>query len=337
MKDIVQKPKSIRSLVRDIDKNVYDFELPIQRRAGIWKPQEESLFIDTLLRDYPLYPALVNKHTDTGVQEVVDFKQRFTALKHFAHNELRLSKDLAPIVINDETYEIAEKKLKQLDEAVQSKFYDRDISIITMFDATPEEIKDIFERINMGHPLTNGHRRSTIEGDEARTIIYRLSSHDFMVSNLTRIQINKNIDRDLIIQLLMLTEAMDERYVLTSLQNKDMNKFLNYYNDVLADENTHDAAVANADAIEEALNVLGNAFTDEDKRIKLNILLFAIYGMFYALRIGKSEDVYIDWLKNFIAGYDENEEYKQYCTSGTANAGNVKGRLDYFVNAINNL
>ena len=62
---IITSPKSLRSLVAEINKGKYNFDLPIQRRADIWKPKEKSLFIDTLLKNYPLYPALVNKHSDT--------------------------------------------------------------------------------------------------------------------------------------------------------------------------------------------------------------------------------------------------------------------------------
>ena len=179
MEDIKTSPKSLRSLVGEINKGKYNFDLPIQRRAGIWKPKEKSLFIDTLLRNYPLYPALVNKHSDTKEIDVVDFKQRFTTIAAFANDEFKLSKDLKPLTIDGTEYEIAGKKFSKLDEVVQSRFNDRDISIITMTDATEEEISDIFERINMGHQLTNGQKRSTIQSKEVREIVYSLAAHPF--------------------------------------------------------------------------------------------------------------------------------------------------------------
>ena len=143
MEDIKTSPKSLRSLVGEINKGKYNFDLPIQRRAGIWKPKEKSLFIDTLLRNYPIYPALVNKHSDTKEIDVVDFKQRFTTIAAFANDEFKLSKNLKPLTIDGTEYEIAGKKFSKLDETVQSRFNDRDISIITMTDATEEEIVDI--------------------------------------------------------------------------------------------------------------------------------------------------------------------------------------------------
>ena len=225
MEDIKTSPKSLRSLVGEINKGKYNFDLPIQRRAGIWKPKEKSLFIDTLLRNYPIYPALVNKHSDTKEIDVVDFKQRFTTIAAFANDEFKLSKNLKPLTIDGTEYEIAGKKFSKLDEAVQSRFNDRDISIITMTDATEEEIVDIFERINMGHQLSNGQKRSTIESNEVREIIYSIADHPFFEKVLSPAQFKKNLDRDIVIQCLMLTEKTDKNN-FTSFRDVDMNKFI---------------------------------------------------------------------------------------------------------------
>ena len=105
MEDIKTQPKSMSSLISDINKGRYNFDLPIQRRAGIWNKKELSLFVDSVLRLYPIYPALLNKHSDTKILDVVDFKQRFTGLAAFVNNEFALSKDLKPIVIDDVEYE----------------------------------------------------------------------------------------------------------------------------------------------------------------------------------------------------------------------------------------
>lgn len=191
MEDIKTSPKSLRSLVGEINKGKYNFDLPIQRRADIWNSKEKSLFIDTLLRNYPLYPALVNKHSDTKEIDVVDFKQRFTTVASFANDEFKLSKNLKPLIIDGVEYEIAGKKFSKLDEVVQGRFNDRDISIITMTDATEEEISDIFDRINMGHQLTSGQKRSTIQSKQVRKIVYSLAAHPFFAKVLSKAQYKK--------------------------------------------------------------------------------------------------------------------------------------------------
>lgn len=332
MEDIKTSPKSLRSLVGEINKGKYNFDLPIQRRSGIWKPKEKSLFIDTILRNYPFYPALVNKHSDTKQLDVVDFKQRFTTIADFANDKFRLSKDLKPVIIDDVKYEIAGKKFSKLDEVVQSRFYDKDIMIIMMTDATDEEIRDIFERINMGHVLTNSQRRTTIQSDETREIIYELASHPFFEKVLSKAQFKNNIDRDTIIQVLMLSEKSD-KYDFGSFRNVDINKFIEYYNERIADPSTKEKALIKIDCISKALDKLDEEF-EEKVKIKQATLPFTIYGMYRMYKDSKSTSKYMEWLRKFLETYDTNEEYLQYCSSGTANAENVNGRLNYFRNAI---
>lgn len=332
MEDIKTEAKSVLSLVDDINSNKYNFDLPIQRRAGIWNKKEISLFIDSILRLYPIYPALLNRHSDTKILDVVDFKQRFTGLVAFANNEFALSKNLKPIVIDDIEYEIAGKKFNKLDEAVRRRFNTRDLTVITMTDATSEEINDIFDRINMGHPLTNGHKRSTIESDETRDIIYSLASHPFFEKVLTKAQYKKNFDRDTVIQILMLCEMSNE-YDFGSFRNDDMNKFIIHYNELITNQETKDKTLAKINIIKEALDKLDAEFV-ESVKIKNTSLSLICYGMYRVLKDKKSTSKYLEWVHNFLDNYDTNETYLAYCGSGTSNAENVKGRLQYFRDAI---
>ena len=332
MEDIKTSPKSLRSLVGEINKGKYNFDLPIQRRAGIWKSKEKSLFIDTLLRNYPLYPALVNKHSDTKEIDVVDFKQRFTTIAAFANDEFKLSKNLKPLTIDGTEYEIAGKKFSKLDEAVQSRFNDRDISIITMTDATEEEIVDIFERINMGHQLSNGQKRSAIESNEVREIIYSIADHPFFEKVLSPAQFKKNLDRDIVIQCLMLAEKTDKNN-FTSFRDADMNKFIMYYNDKIADPNEKQFAEKKIENLRKALDKL-NEELPEDVKIKASTIPMCIYGMYRMVRDSKSTSKYMEWLNEFLASYDTNLDYLQYCSNGTSNSDMVNGRLQFFKDAI---
>lgn len=319
-------------MVGEINKGKYNFDLPIQRRAGIWKPKEKSLFIDTLLRNYPIYPALVNKHSDTKEIDVVDFKQRFTTIAAFANDEFKLSKNLKPLTIDGTEYEIAGKKFSKLDETVQSRFNDRDISIITMTDATEEEIVDIFERINMGHQLSNGQKRSTIESNEVRKIIYSIADHPFFEKVLSPAQFKKNLDRDIVIQCLMLTEKTDKNN-FTSFRDVDMNKFIMYYNDKIADPNEKQFAEKKIENLRKALDRL-NEELPEDVKIKASTIPMCIYGIYRMVRDSKSTSKYMEWLNEFLASYDTDLDYLQYCSNGTSNSDMVNGRLQFFKDAI---
>lgn len=46
---------------------------------------------------------------------------------------------------------------------------------------------------------------------------------------------------------------------------------------------------------------------------------------------------YFNWLDDFLAGYENNEEFLQYCNSGTTSAAKVQGRFQYFRSAMHDL
>ena len=243
-----------------------------------------------------------------------------------------MSKDLKPLTIDGTEYEIAGKKFSKLDEVVQSRFNDRDISIITMTDATEEEISDIFERINMGHQLTNGQKRSTIQSKEVREIVYSLAAHPFFEKVLSVAQFKKNLDRDIVIQCLMLTEKTDKNN-FTSFKSVDMNKFIEYYNDKIAAPNEKSFAEKKIDNLRKALDKL-NEELPEDIKIKISTIPMCVHGMYRMVRDSKSTSKYIEWLNGFLASYDTNLDYLQYCSNATSSAEMVNGRLQFFKDAI---
>ena len=335
MKDIKTTPKSIRSLISEIRNNKYNFDLAIQRKF-VWSLKEQSLLIDTLLRDYPVYPALINRHSEENLYDVIDSKQRFTTIAAFANNEFKLSKNLKPVVIDGKEYEIAGKKFEDLDEDVQLKFYDRDISIITLTDATPEEIADIFDRVNLGKPLNNSQRRSTVENDEVRDIVKSVATHPFIQSMLSPSQIKNDVDKDIARQTLMLTEKSNE-YDFGSFRNNDINKFLTYYNEKISDPSKADEVNLKLENIQKALDRLNEEFVGSEVKINRLTLSFTVYGMYRVYKDSKSTAKYIEWLKNFLNNWGSDDEYMKYCQGGTASAENVNGRLQYFRNAIRNI
>lgn len=335
MKDIKTIPKSIRSLISEIRNNKYNFDLAIQRKL-VWNLKEKGLLIDTLLRDYPIYPAMLNKHSDTNVLDVIDSKQRFNAIADYESNEFKLPKDIKPVTIDGTEYEIAGKKFEDLDEAVQLKFYDRDISIIVLTDATPEEIADIFNRVNLGRPLNNSQKRSTIENDDVREIVKSITTHPFIECILSPSQIKNDVDKDIARQILMLTEKSNE-YDFGSFRNNDINKFLKYYNEKVLDQNQVVEIKSKIENIQKALDRLYEEFAESEVKINRLTLPFAVYGLYRVYRDSKSTSKYIEWLKNFLNNWGSEDEYMKYCKGGTASAENVNGRLQYFRNAIRNM
>lgn len=315
--------RSLDSICAGIKKNKYNFDLNIQRHAGAWKKGEKSLLIDSVLRDYPLYPALLNRHPNCKVLDVVDFKQRFLTFFSYKENGFALDKKLPPVVIDGTEHEIAGKKFKDLDTELQDKFNNRNVELIILEDATDEEICDIFSRINMGRPLNNSQKRNAISEPVFRNAIYELSQHPVISKLLTKAQIVKGFDRDILILALMLI-ATNEENDFTSFRSNDINDFVIEYSDL---------ALSYIDTLKIAMDNLNEVYADvKQVGFKQNTLPMVLYCSYRCVVENKTFDRLKEIFTEFLDNYDTNEYYKQFTKSGTLNQPMVLGRFNYWKN-----
>ena len=326
MKDLQVKTRALSSLLKDIAKNKYDFNHPLQRQSGQWNKLSMSKLIDSAIRLYPIYPALVVDNGD-DTYGVIDGKQRLTIFTSYANNEFALHKSLSPVDIDGAEYEIAGKKFDKLDEEVKERFKAREFQLYIMTNATENDIREIFARINSSKGLTNTQKRTVVENEELAKVVFELKSHPVFTKLTTPTQRKKDEDKDIVRQVLMLSEMSNE-YDFGSFRNEDINKFIERYNGNIN--------YGKVETIKEAMTALDTAFeTISVNKVTVPILL---YGYYRIVKDKKGMQKWNDWVKNFIETYDTNEEYKQYCNgSGTASAEMVKGRLQYFRDAIREL
>ena len=325
MKDLQIQTRALSSLLGDINKGKFNFNHPLQRKSGIWNRQSMSLLIASAIRLYPIYPALVEE-TEIGEHAVIDGKQRLTIFASYTNNEFALSKKMSPIVIDGKTYELAGKRYKKLDEAVKERFNSRELQMYIMRDATEEDIREIFARINSSKGLTNTQRRTTIENDEFRNVVYSLTSHPIFEKVLSPAQRKKDLDRDMIRQTLMLIST-DKEHDYTSFRNADINNFITLYQENID--------MSKIDTLKTALDNLDKNF--EELKINSTSLPMIFFASYRVIKDKKSFAKLAAKINEFIKTYDTNEEYKQYCTQGTGSSCNVRGRLDYWRSIVREL
>lgn len=325
MKNLQVSTRALSSLMKDIKKNKYDFNHPLQRQSGMWNKLNMSKLIDSAIRMYPIYPMLVEENEDDTFG-VIDGKQRLTVLFSYFNNEFALHKSLLPVEIDGTTYELAGKKFDKLDEEVKDRFKTRELQLYIMKNPTSDDVREIFARINSSKGLSNTQRRTTIESDELAKLIFDLKSHPVFQKLTTPAQRKKDDDKDIIRQTLMLITA-GQNYDFGSFRNNDINKFLEMYNDNIE----HDKI----ELLKQAMDKLDGSFEELPvKKLTAPILLYSYYKV---IKDKKSVERWNEWVKNFIETYNENEEYKQYCVSGSASGEMVKGRLNYFKEAMKRL
>lgn len=323
--DYVVKRQSAKNFTKDIAKGKYSMKHKFQRQENQWNNRQKSLLIDSMLRPYPIDPVRCEVETD-DVRRIFDGVQRATTVRDFFKEDgFRLAKDLKPVTIDGEVYEIAGKKYVQLDEAVQDKLNDYEMTIYVFTDCTGEDIREMFTRQNNGKPLNNTQKCTAIESEKVSDVIFSLADHEFFEKVLSAAQYKKDVQRDLVRETLMLINT-DEENDFTSFRAKDIDSFVIWYA-----ENINAADISTLTDVLDALN------TGDTIKVKSTSIPMILYGGYKCLKDSKDFRKFSAAVDEFIENYDVNEEYKQLVQSGTTSSAGVKARLQYWNNIVENL
>ncbi|EUK18810.1 DUF262 domain-containing protein [Commensalibacter papalotli (ex Servin-Garciduenas et al. 2014)] len=162
---------SIFQIKRKIEQKLLTVS-PEFQRLNAWNNKQQSELIESILMGVPI-PVFYFFEDSTGNQQIVDGKQRITALCSFLNNEFKLSK-LKILGTKNEVEHFNGKFFGDLEAKWQSKIEDYQLIVFVIKPPTPENIKyDIFDRVNRGgtqlnaqemrHALYNGTATSLLE------------------------------------------------------------------------------------------------------------------------------------------------------------------------------
>lgn len=284
----------------------------------------KSLLIHSLLSGFPVNP--IYTVDEAGTIYTLDGSQRTSTCISYLNNEFALSKDTPNITIQSvedgkailNEYEIAGKKFKKLDEEVQSTLLACSLEFCTLSDYTDDEVKEMFRRQNTSKPLSGKLLRIVNESDEFSDEVYSLATHPFMDKLVTKTQRKNGTDRDLIIQTLMLICTNNEND-FTSFRNKDIDVFV---------QDHADDSLEKTGTLSDALDAFNEAF--EEIKIPVTSIPMVLYSGYRVKKDKGSFSRLVEIINEFLNGYDENEEYKQYVQSGTSSSENVSGRYSWW-------
>ena len=144
-----------------------------QRSDKVWPHAAKSFLIETILLGYPVPKLSLYQITDVmtrrTVKEIVDGQQRTLTIKDFFDNRLRLSRTL-------KLQDAAARNYEELPEQLQHSFLNYGVSVDIFTGAKPDEIREVFRRINSYTVPLNPEeqRHATYQGD-MKWFIYELS------------------------------------------------------------------------------------------------------------------------------------------------------------------
>lgn len=318
------KERTLQWICNQYKKGNISFSHKLQRPIGQWSPKMKSLLIHSLLSGFPVNP--IYTVDEAGTIYTLDGSQRTSTCISYLNNEFALSKDTPNITIqsveNGEAilneYEIAGKKFKKLDEEVQSTLLACSLEFCTLSDYTDDEVKEMFRRQNTSKPLSGKLLRVVNESDEFSDEVYSLATHPFMDKLVTKTQRKNGTDRDLIIQTLMLICTNNEND-FTSFRNKDIDVFV---------QDHADDSLEKTGTLSDAMDAFNEAF--EEIKIPVTSIPMVLYSGYRVKKDKGSFSRLVEIINEFLNGYDENEEYKQYVQSGTSSSENVSGRYSWW-------
>lgn len=143
---------------------------PQYQRTGVWSEKRNQFLIDSLLRGYDIPKIYLSECSidDGYLHEVVDGQQRLRAIWGFYKDEYALSDLSRDLPIGNQ----AGKKYSELSEDVKDKLDLMELLIVIIEEATDEEIRDLFSRLQDGVPLNPPERRNAMSGNMRDFIDY---------------------------------------------------------------------------------------------------------------------------------------------------------------------
>lgn len=151
---------------------------PQYQRTLVWSQSKKKLLIDSMLRGYDI-PKFYLRATPSDTLydfEVTDGQQRLTAIVDFMSEDLNRNYSLDEAIINDVNInKLTYDRLGSL----KKSFDNFELNVVIIEDATPEEIRSLFARLQMGEQLNKVELRHAMASNIGAAILSVVDTHVF--------------------------------------------------------------------------------------------------------------------------------------------------------------
>ena len=326
------KTKDVEQIVKAMDKGAWNFDLLIQRMAGQWTNEQQSLLIDTIIRGYKMPAIWLTETVSESFMKysVVDGKQRCTTIYDFVKNKFKLHKSLEPVTLSSEKYdsieedmtvELAGKKFCDLPDAVQEIIMDYEVDIIRMMYYTDEEIEEQFYRLNNGATFTKAQKANVSLGSELAGKLKEVEALPFWEKvKFSKTQRKHGEITACILQCLMLLVGFDFK----NFGANEVLRFAEYYS-----ENYNDKDL---EYLVQLINKLDKVFPyDEEnskflKKINIPPLIMTM-DMYENMEYTASDEQITEFFCEWFDGDCDNSKYVDACGNGSTGISKVNSRI----------
>jgi hypothetical protein len=237
------------------------YDIPDWQREKVWKRQAKQQLIDSILRGWHLPKFYFIKNgPDTYLVE--DGQQRLTAIYEFFSNELPLSEQSAS--------EFKAKYYRELRGTVQDKFDDFEIDFDVIENATEEELKEFFQRLQAGAPLNTSEKLNAVHSN-LRDFCKTKANDKFFKEKIS-VPDTRYAHFDIVAKAMAVEiEGLD-----VGLRLEDVKK-------VFEEQSKFSKTSAKAKGVDSALLTLNKAFPTEEKSLKTRTAVQSLITLACAL------------------------------------------------------
>lgn len=256
------------------------YEIPDWQREDVWGPDRQRLLIDSILRGWKL-PKFYFLKTGENPDEfdVVDGQQRLNAIWDFLDGDLTLGAESAQ--------EFGGDRYASLPEAVSDAFDDYEIEYDEITEATDEEVKEFFQRLQAGLPLSSSEKLNSVHS-KLRDYCAKTAKHVFF-SKTTIVSSRRHAYFDIAAKVVTIElEGLD-----AGLRYQDVRQ-------IFLDNSGFSVNSAVAKRVNNALEILKTSFPNRYKNFRNRTIVQSIITFICHLTHAGMKPVQYGRLKNFI-------------------------------------
>ena len=146
------------------------------QRAKVWSQAQQALLIDSIMRGFDIPKIFLRKLPDGSPHlfDVIDGKQRLTAIWGFVTNKFPLLTKCAPF---PEIGDLGGRRWSELPDNAKDRLQFANMTVSKIEDATDDEIRELFLRLQKGEPLRAAEKRNAVAGPVRDFVADTLACH----------------------------------------------------------------------------------------------------------------------------------------------------------------
>jgi hypothetical protein len=236
---------------------------PEYQRESVWSFPKRALLVDSMIRGLIVPPVFVAKEGNGLL--VIDGKQRLEAMKGFRAGEFTVQLDGVRLEFED------------FPQDLRGRFLGYPLGVVTIHEATEEELRELFLRLQLGMPLTAGEKLNVVRG-EIRKLVCAVRDHPLLEAS--SVYKRRNLTFTLAAQIVTASVVRARTGEFCRLQLAELNRFL---------AENRDLGTSSEDGrrILQTMEKLWRAFGDGARKINRVVDILSFY--LFAEEIGQTE------------------------------------------------